>query len=390
MNFYNEFDPFCVDWLNNLISAGCIPEGKVDDRSIEDVKAADIVGYGQVHFFAGVAGWCEALRLAGWESGREVWTMSCPCQPYSSAGKQKAESDERHLWPEARRLIAECRPATLFGEQVESKLGREWFSRVRFEMEELGYAVGASDLCAACVSAPHRRQRLYFGAIRLADTQYNAGRSEHVREQGGRIEAENNAAEREGTCGLADSDEYGRPSRWAGKGCTRSNESKCRCEPGGLADTANGDGRCGKCRTKTGTGEDKQRRFGSGICGEANRMGDSVSEGLERHSGHGTACNESGRNRSNQTGSVAASSAWSDSYAIECLDGKSRRLGTSDEPLAAGIPRDLGFLEPDVRKLAAGARRNRKGRLKGYGNSIVPQVGALFIRSFMESIAAIV
>lgn len=257
-------------------------------------------------------------------------------------------------------------------------------------MEELGYAVGASDLCAACVSAPHRRQRLYFGAIRLADTQYNAGRSEHVREQGERIEAQNNAAEREGTCGLADSDEYGRPSRRAGKGGTRSNEFKCCCESGGLADTANSDWRCRKCGTKAGTGKDQQRRFGSGIGGEANRMGDSVSEGLEGHSGYVNDRDQSGRDGSNKTGSVAAPSAWSDSCVIECLDGKSRRLGTSDEPLAAGIPRDLGFLEPDVRKLAVGARRNRKGRLKGYGNSIVPQVGALFIRSFMESIAAIV
>lgn len=358
MNYYNEFDPFCVDWLNSLIFAGCIPEGKVDDRSIEDVKAADIVGYGQVHFFAGIAGWSEALRIAGWESGREVWTMSCPCQPFSNAGQKKAESDKRHLWPEAKRLIAERHPAIVFGEQTESKLGREWFSRVRSDMEELGYAVGASDLCAACVSAPHRRQRLYFGAVRLADPEYNAGRSEHVREQGGRIEAANNPAEREGTCGLAD--------------------------------TANSNGRCGKCRTKTGIRDDQQWRFGSGIGGEANRMGDSVSEGLEGHAGDGTACDQSGRDGSDETGSVAASSAWSDSYVIDCLDNKSRRLGTRDVPLAAGIPRDLGFLEPDVRKLVAGARRNRKGRLKGYGNSIVPQVGALFIRSFMESIAAIV
>ncbi len=95
---------------------------------------------------------------------RLVWTGSCPCQPFSCAGKQKGTQDERHLWPEFRRLITECHPPIIFGEQVASKLGREWLAGVRADLEALGYAVGAADLCAAGATAPHLRQRLYWVA----------------------------------------------------------------------------------------------------------------------------------------------------------------------------------------------------------------------------------
>lgn len=166
--YYNEIDPYAAKWLENLSDAGHIVSGQVDRRSIVDVQP-DEVGEGQAHFFAGIGAWSLALRLAGIPDDFSVWTGSCPCQPFSVAGKQKGEKDERHLWPEWRRLIAECLPPIIFGEQVASPSGRDWLATVRSELEELGYVVGASDLCAAGVGAPHIRQRLFFGAIRLAD-----------------------------------------------------------------------------------------------------------------------------------------------------------------------------------------------------------------------------
>jgi DNA (cytosine-5)-methyltransferase 1 len=86
MNYYNEFDPYAAQWLRNLIEAGHIPQGEVDSRSIKDVKASDLSGFVQCHFFAGLGGWSRALRLAGWPKDRPVWTGSCPCQPFSAAG----------------------------------------------------------------------------------------------------------------------------------------------------------------------------------------------------------------------------------------------------------------------------------------------------------------
>jgi DNA (cytosine-5)-methyltransferase 1 len=164
--YYNENDPYAAQWLRNLVAAGHIAAGDVDDRSITDVRPDDLVGYTQCHFFAGIGGWSYALRLAGWRfDGQVTWTGSCPCQPLSSAGLRKGHADERHLWPAFYRLISECSPAIVFGEQVASADGREWFAGVRADLEALGYACGAADLCAAGVSAPHIRQRLYWVGI---------------------------------------------------------------------------------------------------------------------------------------------------------------------------------------------------------------------------------
>ena len=160
--YYNEIDPFAAQWLRNLISEGLIADGEVDERSIVDVGGDDVRGFERCHFFAGIAGWDRALQWAGWEGS--VWTGSCPCQPFSSAGQRKGHADERHLWPAFHRLIAECHPPTVFGEQVASKDGREWLSAVRVDLERLGYACGAADIPAAGVGAPHIRQRLWWVA----------------------------------------------------------------------------------------------------------------------------------------------------------------------------------------------------------------------------------
>lgn len=165
--YYNEFDPYAAQWLRNLISAGLIASGDVDDRSIADVQPSDLEGYTQCHFFAGIGGWSLALRLAGWGDDQPVWTGSCPCQPLSSAGQRKGHADERHLWPTFYGLIAQCKPSVVAGEQVANKDGREWLSAVRADLEGLGYAFGAADLCAASVGAPHIRQRLIW----LADSE---------------------------------------------------------------------------------------------------------------------------------------------------------------------------------------------------------------------------
>lgn len=165
--YYNELDKFAAAWLRELIKAGHIAPGDVDERSIEDVTADDVRGYTQAHFFAGIGGWSYALRLAGWPDDRPVWTGSCPCQPFSSAGKGDGADDSRHLWPTWFHLIAECKPYAVFGEQVSSVDGLAWFDLVSSDLERAGYAVGALDTCAAGVGEFQIRQRLYF----VADTE---------------------------------------------------------------------------------------------------------------------------------------------------------------------------------------------------------------------------
>lgn len=160
--YYNENDPYAVAWLRELIARGLIAPGDVDDRSIKDVQPEDVRGYAQCHFFAGIAGWSYALRLAGWDDDRPIWTGSCPCQPFSVAGGQLGFGDPRHLWPEFRRLIAKCDPATILGEQVAG--ASQWLRLVRSDLEEMGYAVGCIPIEAASAGADHFRDRYWFVA----------------------------------------------------------------------------------------------------------------------------------------------------------------------------------------------------------------------------------
>ena len=162
MTFYNENDPYPAAWLRNLIAAGHIPSGTVDERSISDLEPKDLDGFTQAHFFAGIGGWPLALKLAGVADDFPCWTGSCPCQPFSAAGKRRGADDERHLWPAWFRLIRERHPPIVFGEQVASKDGIVWFDAVRADMEAEGYSVAAADLCAASVGAPHARQRIFW------------------------------------------------------------------------------------------------------------------------------------------------------------------------------------------------------------------------------------
>jgi DNA (cytosine-5)-methyltransferase 1 len=162
--YYNEIDPYAAQWLRNLIAGGHIAAGEVDTRSIIEVRADDLRGFTQCHFFAGIAGWSLALRLAGWPDDRPVWTGSCPCQPYSTAKMHgtKGANDSRDLWPDFFRLIRERFPAIIFGEQVAAAIQWGWWDRTGLDLESENYSVAAAVLRADCVGAAHQRKRLYW------------------------------------------------------------------------------------------------------------------------------------------------------------------------------------------------------------------------------------
>jgi len=300
--YYNEIDPYAAEWLRNLIKAGHIADGVVDDRSISDVRPEELFEFTQCHFFAGIGIWSRALRGAGWADDRPVWTGSCPCQPFSGAGKRAGTSDERHLWPHWNHLIQECRPATIFGEQVASKDGLGWLDLVQTDMEAKDYAFGAFDLSASGFGAPHIRQRLWF----VADTD-NAGSQ-------GRI-PRGPDQERE--------DQHGHLGR---NGST----------DGGLGNTDLHDGGHGDSTLTS----DGQARVEHGSA--------SSTDGMER--------GPSGKTNGH----------WKDADWLFCRDGKWRPVEPSTCPLVDGAT-------------------SRVGRLRAYGNGIVPQVAQGLIESYMET-----
>ena len=202
--YYNDNDPRLCQWVKNLIKARILPDGEVDERPIQEVQPEDIRGFIQHHFFCGIGVWAYALRQAGWPDDRSVLTCSCPCQPFSSAGKKDGTADARHLWPEMFRIIREHRPPVVMGEQVASKHALAWLDLVLSDLEGAGYSAGAVDMCAAGVGAPHIRQRLWFVAENEGATWMRTKRWDYAgidtgrgRETGVVADSECGAAERQ-------------------------------------------------------------------------------------------------------------------------------------------------------------------------------------------------
>ena len=324
--YYNEFDPKAAAWLRELIKAGLIAPGDVDERSIVDVKAADLVGYTQCHFFAGIGGWSYGLRLAGWPDERPVWTGSCPCQPFSAAGKHRGAADERHLWPVWMRLVRECKPPTLFGEQVASAIGQGWLDAVFADLEGEGYACGASVLPACSVGAPHKRDRLWFVAHHAG-----AGRSARVCD-----------SERTATQPLVGSAACGR-----GEGGAADSEAAERGRAGDAGDRGR--------RASAGGGQ-----VASG--GSSECVADA--DGGEPRDGR---VQRGGRHLQREEDEAARHDGWCDLVWLPCRDGKARPTQRGLLPLAHGVS-------------------GRVGLLRGYGNAIVPALASEFIRACREAI----
>ena len=339
MNYYNDHDTNACAWLLELIKEGHLPPGDVDDRSILDIKADELKDYHQCHFFAGIGGWPYALQLAEWDG--PCWTGSCPCQPLSCAGQGKGHADERHLWPAFYALIAECRPPTVFGEQVASKLGREWFAGVRADLEGAGYACGGANLPACSVGAPHKRERLFW----VADATGGQRQQQHGPQR--------NSIQRSADNCAGSKTARRTPDGWICARCGQEIFSGCGCD--------HGEWQCGECGEWTYpfyySTEEGCQHCGAGAenCELANP---------ERKRG----CGGDGKGKYAVHAITRSLEMWKRSKWLDCRDGKRRRIPTEPGifPLAHGIP-------------------NRLGLLRGAGNAIVPQVAAEFVTAFLET-----
>ena len=320
--YYNEHDPKAAATLRELIKRGIIADGEVDERSIEDVLPNELIRFTQCHFFAGFGVWSYALRNAGWPDDRPVWTGSCPCQPFSTAGKGEGFTYERHLWPAFFHLIQQRKPDVVFGEQVESTDGRTWLDLVQTDLEASGYAFGPVGLCAAGFGAPHIRPRLYF----VADAgSVKSGWLSSVQRQ-------------------------------------EISEVGSGCESGELGNaTFNGSG---AFNGQSGQGGRLQEPIGrSGFSGNLGNTDDARSQGrrLFRAGSERVSPDQCTAGAASPTNGFWRNAEW-----LYCRDEKYRAVEPGTFPLADGAA-------------------ERVGRLRGYGNAIVAPVAEEFIRAFIET-----
>lgn len=405
-SFYNEIEPYAAQWLRNLIKAGHIADGEVDTRSIVDVSPDDLRGFTQCHFFAGIGGWGHALRLAGWPDDRPIWTGSCPCQPFSVAGKGTGTDDPRHLWPHFHRLITAVRPPIVMGEQVAGKAGYGWLDGVRADLEREGYASRGADLPALAVNAPHIRQRLYWVALNVADAQQHGhGRetspAHHDRQEGDGPADQHGGRGGSSVCShMADAPLIKRNGRGCGDdlGERRGVQEQTRASDSHMADTDQG-GR-GR-RPHDGDGErdgqagERHKDHGVAAGGGEDRLDLADANVGQSSEGRGDACEVCGVQIAEcgtkdctallGRGGGEHGSFWSDHIWLTGADGKSRRSKPGLPLLAHGVSGGLAL----VRTRKDGAEEthtyNRVGALRAFGNAIVPSLAAEVVRAFMET-----
>ncbi|MER8924276.1 DNA cytosine methyltransferase [Mesorhizobium sp. M0859] len=371
---YNEIDDYAADWLENLIKADLIAPGIVDRRSIEDLRGDDLRGFRQVHFFAGIGIWSYALRRAGVSDDTALWTGSCPCQPFSAAGKGGGVDDERHLWPAFLHLIRECGPDRVLGEQVASKDGLGWLDLVQTDMEAEGYALGPVDTCSAGSGAPHIRQRLRFYA-------YDP---------------------RSATSGLADCSDIGfeRSGRPWGRRLGFANDSAVgrldHHHHQGLEGFGRGpkteSGRDGALRPIAETGEfggladyDRLGQHSSPIarlfhaehhtqpCNDIDGMADAGSGQFPKPFGRKEGRDGNGPDRSHARPGPT-NGFWRDADWVFCRDEKWRPVESGTFPLADGTAFRVDSGSPF-------AGKSRQGMLKAFGNAIDAEATVDFIKA---------
>lgn len=105
-----------------------------------------------------------------------------PCQPFSLAGKQRGEDDDRHLWPEMLRIIKEFKPTWVIGENVAGFINMA-LDDVSSDLENEGYEVQSFVIPACAVNGIHRRDRIWIVANTESNGSFGTSISKEVERQ---------------------------------------------------------------------------------------------------------------------------------------------------------------------------------------------------------------
>ena len=294
----------------------------------------------------------------------DIITGGYPCQPFSVAGRKKGEEDPRHLWPEYFRLIKELRPSWVIGENVSGhiKLGLD---TVLENLESEGYSTRTFSISASSVGAKHQRERVWIVANSerngLTTTEKRGGIEKTISEKQKR---ENDSLNFKGASSLSLSSKNVEDSRQHGG----------RIEPTGNTEST---GRGSLETTEWSTDTNTISRSSKG----EETLANSIELGLEKH-GHSETTESIKRGETMADTNVEGRQGRIHRGQNKEWESQQRYFGRNS---AAHGQQEQNWwdTEPELGRVAHGIP-NRVDRLKGLGNSLVPQIPFYIAQSILQ------
>lgn len=307
-----------------------------------------------------------------------------PCQPFSTAGKQRGKEDDRYLWPEMVRVIKELRPTWIVGENV-AGIVRMALPDILSELEACGYRTRTFLVPACAVGARHRRYRVAI----VGYSEHNGSSPAAVargtqKTGGGKQEGKKETGEFAGTGKPGNSQDVGRTEDVENSGCCGFGKQRNVCEQPGRTESE----RTGETLANT-AGERLEGTAGTKLQGKR----------------HGfTASDKDVSDTGNRSRDVRRLSAIEEAERTGCdIGGRAQEheprerwtaesvLGGVADGISSGVDGNLDFIinhfwdeEPDIPRIATGID-HRCDRLKCLGNAVVPQQFYPIFKAIVET-----